>query len=80
MRKLAIGLLAATGLAFAVPANADSVTVGAGPEGVGVGVHNGYRHHYASDRDSVYVRDHRSNCRITIIHRHGEVERIRRCY
>ena len=38
MKKLAIGLLAAAGIAMSVPANAQGVWVGAGPVGVGVGV------------------------------------------
>ena len=40
MRKLAVGLLAAAGIALSLPANAESVYIGAGPVGVGVG--NGY--------------------------------------
>ena len=38
MRKIAFGLIAAAGLAFAAPASAQGVYVGAGPVGVGVGV------------------------------------------
>jgi len=37
MRKLAIGILAAAGIALSAPANAQGVWVGAGPVGVGVG-------------------------------------------
>ena len=42
MKKLAIGLLAAAGIAMSVPANAQGVWVGAGPVGVGVGPSWGY--------------------------------------
>jgi hypothetical protein len=38
MRKLAIGILAAAGVALSVPASAQGVWIGAGPVGVGVGV------------------------------------------
>ena len=37
MRKLAIGILAAAGVALSVPASAQGVWIGAGPVGVGVG-------------------------------------------
>src|SRR6516164_11029867 len=48
MKKLAIGLLAAAGIAMSMPANAQGVWVGAGPVGVGVGVGPGwgYRGYY----------------------------------
>src|SRR5512137_109687 len=67
MRKLAIGILAAAGVALSVPANAQGVWVGAGPVGVGVGVgpawggyYGGYYgpgyHSYAyADDDFAYV-------------------------
>ena len=42
MRKLAIGILAAAGVALSVPASAQGVWIGAGPVGVGVGVGPGY--------------------------------------
>ena len=42
MRKLAIGILAAAGVALSVPASAQGVSIGAGPVGVGVGVGPGY--------------------------------------
>ena len=38
MKKLAIGLLAAAGIAMSMPANAQGVWVGAGPVGQGVWV------------------------------------------
>lgn len=79
MRTLVIGMLAATGIALAaVPANADGVYVGAGPVGVGVGVHRD--HDWRRDRDETVVvhRNHR-HCRTTIIHEHGMTKKIRRC-
>ena len=84
MRKLTIGLLAAAGISLSLPANAQGVYIGAGPVGVGVGNgynHDGWRSHYAyDDDDAVVVRRHRDHCRVTIIHRHGEVRRIRNCW
>ena len=56
MKKLAIGLLAAAGIAMSVPANAQGVWVGAGPVGVGVGVGPGYGYY---DR-GYYGRGYRS--------------------
>ena len=85
MRKIALGLLAAAGIALSVPANAESVYIGAGPAGVGVGVddhhHEGWRSHYAyDDDDAVVVRRHRDHCRVTIVHEGNEVRKIRRCW
>ena len=83
MRKLTIGLLTAAGVALAMPAHADGVYVGAGPVGVGVGVdtehHDGWRHHYARDRDEVVIKEHRRHCRTTIIHDGPVTKKIRRC-
>lgn len=77
MRTLLIGMLAATGIALAaVPANADGVYVGAGPVGVGVGVHRD--HDWRRDRDETVVV-HRHHCRTTIVHEDGYTKRIRRC-
>ena len=42
MKKLAIGLLAAAGIAMSVPASAQGVWVGAGPVGVGIGAGPGW--------------------------------------
>ena len=42
MKKLAIGILAAAGIAMSMPASAQGVYVGAGPGGVGVGVGTDY--------------------------------------
>ncbi|HEY1472566.1 MAG TPA: hypothetical protein VGF53_00620 [Pseudolabrys sp.] len=84
MRNIALALLAAAGIALAVPANAESVYIGAGPAGVGVGVsdhHEGWRSHYAyDDDDAVVVRRHRDHCRITIVRHGDEVRKIRRCW
>jgi hypothetical protein len=82
MRKLAIGLLAAAGIALSLPANAEGVYIGAGPVGVGNGYYqDGWRSHYAyDDDDAVVVRRHRDHCRVTVIRRHGEVRKIRRCW
>jgi len=71
MRKLAIGLLAAAGIALSVPASAQGVWVGAGPVGVGVGVGPGWGYYdrgyygpgYRSYAyDGAYV--HRHHCRL----------------
>lgn len=80
MRKLAIGLCAATGLALAMPAFAQDVYVGAGPVGVGVDVDHGrdWRRHYDRD-DTVVVRERGRHCRVTIIHEGGMTKKIRRC-
>jgi hypothetical protein len=81
MRKLAIGLLAATGIALAVPANAEGVWIGAGPVGVGVGIGP-----YAHDDGYVYApgpvyRDYGygDDCRVTTVYRRGQVTHVRRC-
>ena len=80
MRTLVIGMLAAAGIALAMPANAEGVYVGAGPVGVGIGVHRD--HDWRRDRDETVIvhRQHRRHCRTTIIHEHGYTKRIRRCY
>ena len=95
MRKLAIGILAAAGVAVSVPtsvpANAQGVWVGAGPVGVGVGVgpvHDGYYDHgyygpgyrsYAYDNDDYGYRRH---CRTVREDFNGRVRtiRLRRCW
>lgn len=82
MRKLAIGLLAATGIAMAMPANAEGVWIGAGPVGVGVGAgpyayDDGYAYgprHVYRDYDHGY-----GDCRVTTIYRNGHRTQIRRC-
>ena len=45
-KKLAIGILAAAGIAMSVSASAQGVWVGAGPVGVGVGVGPAYDGYY----------------------------------
>ena len=85
MRKLAIGLLTATGLAatglagraLSVPASAQGVCVGAGPVGVGVGVGPGwgYRDGYYGPGYRSYAYDggygYRRHCRT----RQGKLQR-----
>jgi hypothetical protein len=90
MRKLAIGILAAAGVALSVPASAQGVWVGAGPVGVGVGVgpvYDGYYDHgyygpayrsYAYDNDGyAYVGER--HCRIVREDFNGRLRTIRRC-
>jgi hypothetical protein len=76
MRKLAIGILTAAGLAIAMPDGAQTV-------GVDVDVNarhhdSGWREHHAEDR--VVVRERHRHCSVKIIHHHGEVKKIRRCW
>jgi len=89
MRKLAIGILAAAGVAFSVPASAQGVWVGAGPVGVGVGVGPGYGYYdhryygpayrsYAYDYDGDYA--YRRHCRIVREDFNGRIRAIRRCW
>ena len=96
MRKLAIGLLtatglaatglAATGVALSVPASAQGVFVGAGPVGVGVGVGPGwgYRDGYYGPGYRSYAYDggygYRRHCRLVREHFNGHVRTIRRCW
>src|SRR5262245_5241348 len=88
MRKLAIGILAAAGIAVSMPANAQGVWIGAGPVGVGVGVGPGYGYYdgyydygpryrgYAYDDGYTYRRQ----CRIVRENINGYVRKIRRCW
>ena len=78
MRALTIGLLAAAGIAIAVPTHAEDAYIGVGPVGVGVRDHDhdhgrdrdrDWRHHYARDR----------HCSVTIVHQDGMTKRIKRC-
>ena len=90
MRKLAIGILAAAGVAMSVPASAQGVWVGAGPVGVGVGVgpvYDGYYDHgyygpryrsYAYDDDYAYAGPR--HCRIVREEFNGRLRTIRRCW
>jgi len=78
MRTLVIGMIAAAGLALvAMPANADGVYVGAGPVGVGVGVHRD--HDWRRDRDETVIVRHHRHCRTTIIHDGNVTKKVRRC-
>lgn len=91
MRKLAIGILAAAGVALSVPANAQGVWVGAGPVGVGVGVgptwggyYDGYYspgyHSYAyADDDFAYV-GRRRHCRLIREDFNGRLRTVQRCW
>jgi hypothetical protein len=88
MRKLALGILAAAGVALAVPASAQGIWVGAGPVGVGVGVGPGWGYHdgyygpgyrsYAYDNDGYYVN--RRHCRVITERFNGQIRKIRRCW
>jgi hypothetical protein len=93
MRKLAIGLLAAAGIALAGSASAQGFYVGAGPGGVGVGVGVGpgyYGHSYYDD-DYRWGSGYRAyayeggpgyaRCRTTLVRNSwGELRRVRRCW
>lgn len=90
MRKLAIGILAAAGVAMSVPASAQGVWVGAGPVGVGVGVGPGWGYYddgyhgpryrsYAYDNDD-YAYVNRRHCRVIRENFDGYVRKIRRCW
>jgi len=88
-RKLAIGILAAAGIAMSVPASAQGVWVGAGPVGVGVGpTYGGYYDHgyygpayrsYAYDDDG-YAYVGRRHCRTVQEDFNGRLRTIRRCW
>ena len=93
MRKLAIGILAAAGVAataMMTPASAQGFWVGAGPVGVGVGVGPGwgyaddgyygpgYRSYAYDNGDYAYVT--RRHCRIVREDFNGRIRHIRRCW
>ena len=84
MRKLAIGLLAAAGVALSVPASAQGVWVGAGPVGVGVGPGWGYDRGYYGPGYRSYAYDdgygYRRHCRLVREEFNGRVRTIRRCW
>jgi hypothetical protein len=85
MKKLAIGLLAAAGIAMSVPANAQGVWVGAGPVGVGVGVGPGWgyydRGYYGPGyRSYAYDGGYRRNCRIVRENFNGHIRKVRQCW
>ena len=88
MRKLAIGILAAAGVALSVPANAQGVWVGAGPVGVGVGVGPGWGGYYdgyygPGYRSYAYADDDfvgRRHCRLIREDFNGRLRTVRRCW
>lgn len=80
MRMLALGLIAAAGIALAGPASAQGIYLG--PNGVGVGVEHGWYDHdryRARADDRVVIRERHRECRTIIIHDDGMTRRIRRC-
>jgi len=72
MRTLTIGLLAAAALAVAVPAKADSVTIGTSDRGVRV-------HERAHERVTVGVGERARHCKVVIVKREGMTKKIKRC-
>jgi hypothetical protein len=88
MKKLAIGIIAAAGIAMSVPAMAQGVYVGAGPVGVGVGVGPGWGYgpgyygygpgyrSYAYDDGYAYRR----HCRVVREDFNGRIRHVRRCW
>lgn len=81
MRMLALGIIAAAGIALAGPATAQGVYFGAGPVGVGVGHYDNDRYdgdHYRN-RERIVVRERYRQCRTIIVHEDGMTRRIRRC-
>jgi hypothetical protein len=80
MRVATLGLIAAAAIAIGGSANAQGVYIGAGPAGVGVGVHHDREWRRDYDReDRVVVREGRRHCRTVIIREDGMTRRIRRC-
>jgi len=82
MRKLAIGLLAAAGVALSVPASAQGVWVGAGPVGAGVGVGPGYGYYGPGYRSYAYDDGYayRRHCRIVREDINGRIRHVRHCW
>jgi hypothetical protein len=90
MKKLAIGLLAAAGIAMSVPANAQGVWVGAGPVGVGVGVGPGYGYGYDRGyyghgygpgyRSYAYDGGYSRHCRVVRENFNGHIRKVRQCW
>jgi len=82
MKKLAIALLAAAGVALSVPASAQGVWVGAGLVGVGVGPGWGYYDGYYGPRYRSYAYDdgysYRRHCRI--VRDQFNRRKIRQCW
>jgi hypothetical protein len=83
MRVLTVALLTASGIAFAAPAFAQDVYVGAGRSGVGIGVDVGPRHYrdrdYYTERRTYVDDEARGRCRTVIIKRDGMTKRITKC-
>src|SRR5262245_20539320 len=87
MRKLAIGILAAAGVALSVPASAQGVWIGAGPVGVGVGVgpgwgYDGYYDYGPRYRGYAYDDgyNYRRHCRVVREDINGRIRTVRRCW
>ena len=89
MRKLAIGILAAAGVALSAPASAQGVWIGAGPVGVGVGVgpgwgyHDGYYDYGPRYRSYAYDNGYdtyRRHCRVVREDFNGRIRTVRRCW
>ena len=86
MKKLAIGLLAAAGIAMSVPASAQGVWVGAGPVGVGVGPSYGYDRGYYGHgygpgyRSYAYDGGYGRHCRIVRENFNGHMRKVRQCW
>ena len=86
MKKLAIGLLAAAGIAMSIPANAQGVWVGAGPVGVGVGVGPGYGYdrgyygHGPGYRSYAYDGGYGRHCRIVRENFNGHIRKVCQCW
>ena len=83
MKKLAIGLLAAAGIAMSVPANAQGVWVGTGPVGVGVGPSWGYydRGYAPGYRSYAYDNGYAGrHCRNVRENFNGHIRKVRQCW
>lgn len=85
MKKLAIALLTAAGVALSVPASAQGVWIGAGPVGVGVGVGPGWGYYdgYGPSYRSYAYDDgyrYRRHCRIVREDFNGRIRKIRQCW
>jgi hypothetical protein len=62
------------GLAAAMPANADSVTIGTGDSGARVGVHE-----HAREQVTVGVGQRARHCKVVIVKHEGMTKKIKRC-
>jgi hypothetical protein len=82
MRLISVALLAAAGLALAVPASAEELRVRA--PGVGISVGTGHHHdRIVTERRRVVVDDDdsyaRARCKTTIIKTDGMTKKIKKC-